>query len=69
MLDSFLRDRLTSDDFLHRRIAALRGKGVHGIPKLLAVIEGGEIPRGGQSFLEREFLRCLAAAGIPRPAP
>lgn len=67
VLDSFLRDRLTSDDFLHRRIAALRGKGVHGIPKLLAVIEGVEITRGGQSFLEREFLRCVSAAGLPRP--
>ncbi len=48
-LDSALRDGGTSEDFLHRRIAALRTSGRYGIPRLLAVIEGGEITRGGQS--------------------
>jgi hypothetical protein len=66
-LDGALRDRLTTEDFLHRRIAALRTSGRYGTPKLLAVIEGQEIVRGGQSFLEREFLRLVADLGFPRP--
>jgi very-short-patch-repair endonuclease len=66
-LDGALRDGLTTEDFLHRRIAALRTQGRYGIPRLLAVLEGNEITRGGQSWLEREFLRLLAGAGLPRP--
>jgi hypothetical protein len=68
-LDCALRDGLLSEDFLHRRIHALRGKGRHGIPTLLSVIEGVEITRGAHSWLEREVLRLLDAAGIPRPTP
>jgi hypothetical protein len=66
-LDSALRDGLSSEDLLHRRIADLRGRGRFGIPKLLGVLEGQEITRGGHSWLEREFLRLLDAAGLPRP--
>lgn len=66
-LDGALRDGLTTEDFLHRRIAQLRSKGRHGVPRLLAVMDGSEITRGGQSWLEREMLRILHAASIPRP--
>ena len=66
-LDSAIRDGLSSEDLLHRRIGALRGRGRFGIPRLLAVVEGQEITRGGHSWLEREFLRLVAAAGLPRP--
>ena len=66
-LDSALRDGRTSEDFLHRRIGALRSSGRYGTPKLLRVIEGAEITRGGHSWLEREFLRLVHAAGLPRP--
>ncbi len=66
-LDGALRDGLTSEDFVHRRIAALRTKGRHGIPNLLDVLAGREVTRGGHSWLEREFLRLAAAAGLPRP--
>ena len=66
-LDSGLRDGHFSEDLLHRRIAALRTKGRYGTPKLLEVIEGGELTRGAQSWLEREFLRLVAGAGLPRP--
>ncbi len=31
-------------------------------------MEGAEITRGGQSWLEREVLRLLDAPGLPRPA-
>ena len=68
-LDGALRDGLISEDFLHGRIMALRGKGRHGIPALLQVIEGAEITRGAHSWLERELLRVLAAAGVALPAP
>lgn len=66
-LDGALRDGLTSEDLLHRRIAALRTKGRYGIPALLDVLDGREVTRGGHSWLEREFLRLVAAAGLPRP--
>jgi hypothetical protein len=66
-LDSGLRDGRFNESHLHRRIVALRAKGRFGIPKLLAVIDGGEITRGGHSWLEREFLRLIATAGLPRP--
>jgi len=66
-LDSFLRDLLTTEAFLHKRISKLRSKGRYGIPKLLEIIEGAEITRGGQSFLERRFLELVAEAGLPKP--
>jgi hypothetical protein len=66
-VDSALRDGLTTEDALHRRIGALRSKGRYGIPALLDVLDGREITRGGHSWLEREFLRLLATAGLPRP--
>ncbi len=68
-LDGALRDGLISEDFLHGRITALRGKGRHGIPALLEVIEGAEITRGAHSWLERELLRVLSAAGVALPTP
>jgi hypothetical protein len=67
-LDSGLRDGLFNEDLLHRRIVALRTKGRYGVPTLLDVIAGVEVTRGGHSWLEREYLRISAAAGLPRPA-
>jgi hypothetical protein len=66
-LDGALRDRLTTEDFLHQRIAALRTSGRYGVPRLLAAMEGSEITRGGQSWLERRFLELFASDGLPRP--
>jgi very-short-patch-repair endonuclease len=68
-LDSALRDRLTSEEALLRRVAKLdgRGHGRLGTEQLLAVLEGVEIERGGQSYLEREFLVMLDRFGLPRP--
>lgn len=66
-LDGALRDGLISEDFLHKRINALRGKGRHGIPNLLDVIEGVEITRGAHSWLERELIRLLETANVPSP--
>ncbi len=66
-LDSALRDGLTSEVFLHSRIADLRGSGRYGIPRLLDVIDGAELGRGGQSWLERRFLELIGKAQLPRP--
>ena len=66
-LDSALRDGGTAEHFLHRRIAELRSSGRYGIPRLLEVIDGAELSRGGHSWLERRFLELVGAAGLPRP--
>ena len=66
-LDSAVRDGLTAEHALHRRIVELRASGRYGIPKLLAVIEGADVTRGGHSWLERRFLELCAGAGLPRP--
>jgi hypothetical protein len=68
-LDDGLRDGRFSEDSLHRRIVALRRSGRYGIPALLRAIEGAEAVSGAHSWLEREFLRLIAAAGLPRPDP
>lgn len=65
--DSGLRDGVFSEDLLHRRIVGLRGSGRYGIPRLLDVIEGAEAVSGAHSWLEREFLRLIAAAQLPSP--
>lgn len=66
-LDSGLRDGIYNESLLHRRIVALRRSGRYGIPKLIQVIEGIEVTAGGHSWLEREFLRLAAEAGLPAP--
>src|SRR3954447_1194000 len=66
-LDGAIRDGLTDEDHLLRRIFELRGRGRHGLPKLVDVISGCEITRGGHSWLEREFLACSQRAGLPKP--
>lgn len=68
-LDGALRDLKTTEDFLHRRVVDLRGRGRYGIPLLLQVIEGLEVTRGAHSWLEREFLRLTEEAGLLRPTP
>ena len=65
--DSGLRDRRYTEDMVHQRIVELRTSGRPGIPKLLAVIEGSEVIRGGHSWLERRFLEICASHGLPRP--
>lgn len=67
-LDSALRDGLTSEDFLHRRLVALRRRGRAGVTRLLQVLAGSELSRGGHSYLERAFLELLGELGFPRPA-
>lgn len=66
-LDSGLRDGLLEERALHRRIVALRRSGRHGVPALLRAIDGAAIVSGAHSWLEREFLRLLDRANMPRP--
>jgi hypothetical protein len=68
-VDAAVRDRLTSEEALLRRIQRLegRGHGRLGTDILLDVIEGNEIERGGHSYLERAFLRLVDERGLPRP--
>ena len=65
--DSGLRDGRFNESLVHRRIVAMRSSGRFGIPKLLDAIEGVEAIRGGHSWLEREYLRIISAAGLPLP--
>jgi very-short-patch-repair endonuclease len=67
-LDSALRDGRITEDLLHARIVELRRSGRHGIPKLLAVIDGAEAVRGGHSWLERRVLELCDHARLPRPS-
>jgi hypothetical protein len=48
-IDSALRDRLTSEDFLHSRIVELRCRGRAGLAGLVSVLEGNEVTRGGRA--------------------
>jgi very-short-patch-repair endonuclease len=66
-VDAAFRDGLSTESLLRRRIAALRSKGRFGVPVLLDILDGRSITRGGASWLEREFLRLVAEAGLPRP--
>lgn len=66
-LDSAIRDGLTTEDFLHRRMMELRARGRKGLDKLLQVMAGAELSRGGHSWLERTFLEMLGELGLPRP--
>ncbi len=63
-VDSAIRDGGTSEQFLRRRLTALRGPGRQGVRLLDEVLEGA----GGHSFLERRFLELVRGARLPGPA-
>lgn len=67
MVTSAIQLGLTSEDQLYRRIGALRTRGRFGIPAPLGVLDRRVITLGAESWLEREYLRLLALAGLPRP--
>ena len=62
-VDSALRLGLSSEDFLRRRLAALRHRGRDGVGLLDSVLDGA----GGHSRLERRFLALVRHAGLPEP--
>ena len=62
-VDSALRLGLSSEEFLRRRLAALRHRGRDGVRLLDRVLDGA----GGHSRLERRFLALIRNAGLPEP--
>jgi very-short-patch-repair endonuclease len=68
-LDSALRDGRVQEEHLRQRLASLNKKTQArlGVEALVRVIEGGEVERGGHSYLERRFMRLLDQHGLPRP--
>ena len=64
-LDSAVRLRLTSVPTLTKRMNQIGGQGRSGIRLLRTLL----LDSGGESFLERAFLRLLREADIPRPQP
>jgi hypothetical protein len=67
VIDTAVRDGLASDPWLWWRLERLRCRGRNGV----AILEGVLQDRAGrgrtESWLEREFLRCLERGGLPRP--
>ena len=62
-IDSGIRHRFTSVPTLRRRIAEAGGRGRHGVPLLRELM----LDSGGESALERRFLRLMRDSGLPRP--
>lgn len=62
-IDSGIRRRLTSVPTLQRRIAEAGGRGRTGVPLLRELM----LDSGGESALERRFLRLMRQSDLPRP--
>lgn len=62
-IDSAVSLRRTSFPSLERRLRDLDGKGRHGC----ALVRELLLDSGGESHLERRFLRVVRLAGLPRP--
>lgn len=62
-IDDAISKRLTSVPTLTRRMTLLSGRGRNGIRTLRTLL----LDSGGESFLERRFLRLVRDAGLPRP--
>lgn len=66
LVDYCTARKLTSLDAIHRRLVELRGSGRPGLNKLLVALDRVDAA-AGTSWLEREFLRLVGQAGLPRP--
>lgn len=65
VIDSGIRLRRTSVPTLTKRMSELGGRGRNGIVRLRELL----LDSGGESRLERRFLRLMRLAGLPRPVP
>lgn len=63
MMDSAVAQRRTAPQALARRLATLRGSGRRGV----ALVDLLLLDSGGESPLERNFLRLIRTNGLPRP--
>ena len=62
-IDSAIRLRLVSEQRLRTRVVAQHSRGLNGGRQLLDAL----VDTGGESRLERWFLRLVRQAGLPRP--
>ena len=62
-IDSAVRLRLSSVPTLTKRMRELAKPGRRGLPMLRALL----LDSGGESVLERRFLRVIRESGLPRP--
>ena len=62
-IDSAIRLRLVSEQRLRTRVVGQRSRGINGGRQLLDAL----VDTGGESRLERWFLRLVRQAGLPRP--
>jgi very-short-patch-repair endonuclease len=62
-IDSAISQRRTSLTTLRKRLDALDGKGRHGCTLMRELL----LDSGGESFLERRFLRLVRLEGLPAP--
>ncbi|MDO8390901.1 MAG: DUF559 domain-containing protein [Actinomycetota bacterium] len=64
-IDSAIRLRRTALARLTERLGELGGSGRYGVVRLRELL----LDSGGESYLERRFLRLVREAGLPRPRP
>jgi Protein of unknown function (DUF559) len=62
-IDSAVRLRLASPDYIQRRLTALGRQRTKGS----AILDELMLDAGGHSYLERRFLKLIRSAGIERP--
>lgn len=62
-IDAALHARRCSTPALVDRLSAIAGRGRTGVPLLRELL----LDSGGESFLERRFLRLVRRSGLPRP--
>jgi hypothetical protein len=67
ILDHGARDGTLSADHVEARLADLRGSGRRGVAKIERLLGDGTKGPRPESWLERELLHILDAAGAPRP--
>jgi very-short-patch-repair endonuclease len=62
-IDSAVRLQLSSPQVIRRRLAEVRRRGRAGVRMLDELL----VDAGGHTMLERDFLRLMREAGLPRP--
>jgi hypothetical protein len=67
VIDTAVRDGRASDRWLWWRLERLRCRGRDGVAALEGILEDRAGRGRTESWLEREFLRCLDRGGLPRP--
>ena len=64
-IDTAVRRQLSAPEAIARRVSDIRRRGRTGVRLLDRLL----LDAGGHTMLEREFLRLMREAGLPRPTP